>query len=520
MPIKTALISVSDKKGIVPFAKNLQKLGVEILSTGGTAKVLRKAKVKVKDVSAYTGFSEIMDGRVKTLHPKIHGGILALRDSKKHLKQAKKMGIKMIDLVVINLYPFQKTVKKKSVTEEEAVSQIDIGGPSMLRAAAKNFKFVTAVTDPSDYRKVLKEIKKSGEVTLETRKKLATKVFESIYLYDLAIVDYLRGNGKDKQSIELLDLHYEKVCNLRYGENPHQKAVFFRNPGNKDANVTNAKVLNGKQLSFNNILDGNAAIEFVKDFKRPTVVFIKHTNPCGASSSEKIDRAFELAHQVDEMSAFGCVIAMNRKLNSKIVDYINKKKLFIEIIAAPSYEKKALLRLKKRKNLRILELGRLRLDRKRRDIKKVAGGVLVQNADTFIVKRKNLKIVTKKKPTPDQLTAMMFARKVVKHVKSNSVVFAKVLKDGSSVATGIGAGQMSRVDSVWIAGKKGGKGVKGSAMASDAFFPFPDGVEQAHKVGISCIIQPGGSVRDKEVIAKADELGITMVFTGARSFKH
>lgn len=520
MPIKTALISVSNKKRIIPFAKNLQKLGVEILSTGGTAKVLRKARVKVKDVSKYTGFQEIMDGRVKTLHPKIYGGILALRDSKKHLMEAKKMGIKMIDLVVINFYPFQKTSKKKNVTEEEAVSQIDIGGPSMLRAAAKNFKFVTAVIDPSDYRKVLKEIKKTGEISLETRRNLAAKVFENTYLYDLAIADYLRGNGKGKKSIELLDLHYEKVCNLRYGENPHQKAIFFRNPGNKDANVTNAKVLHGKQLSFNNILDANAAIEFVKEFKRPTVVFIKHTNPCGASSSDKIERAFKLAHQVDPMSAFGCVIAMNRQCNEKIAYYINKNKLFVEIIAAPSYSKRVLVKLKKRRDLRILELGRLKLDKKRRDIKKVAGGILVQNADTFIVRRKNLKIVTKKEPTQNQITAMMFARKVVKHVKSNAVVFAKVLKDGSSVTTGIGAGQMSRVDSVWIAGKKGGDKVKGSAMASDAFFPFPDGVEQAHKVGISCIIQPGGSIRDKEVIAKADELGMAMVFTGVRSFKH
>ncbi len=516
IPIKRALISVSDKTGIVDLAKELEKMGVEILSTGGTAKALKDAKIKVKEVSDYTGFPEIMDGRVKTLHPKIHGGLLAVRDKKKHMDEAKKNDIEMIDMVVINLYPFQKTIQKEGVTEEEAIEQIDIGGPSMLRSAAKNFKYVTVVTAIKDYQSIIDALKTHGGIPLEMRRSLAVKVFEKTSYYDQKITEYLKTKGGE---VELLNLHYEKAQQLRYGENPHQKAVFFRDPRNHYPNVTNAKQLQGKELSFNNIVDANAAIELVKDFARPTAAVIKHTNPCGVASADTITTALAKAHQVDPMSAFGCVIGLNRKCTKEIAEYIRDNKLFVEIIIAPEFEKSALSILKQKQNLRLLETGELRINPVERDIKTVSGGILVQTADQYIVTEKDLKVVTKLKPTEEQIRAMLFARNVVKHVKSNSVVFATI-EDGVEVTTGIGAGQMSRVDAVHIATHKGGKRIKGSVLASDAFFPFSDGVEEAHKAGVSAIIQPGGSVRDAEVFKRADELGIVMVVTGIRSFKH
>ena len=505
--MKRALISVSDKTGIVVFAKRLQKLNFEILSTGGTAKALRDAKIKVTDVSDYTGFPEIMDGRVKTLHPKIHGGLLARRSDKKHMSEAEKNGISMIDLVVVNLYPFEK---------EQAIEQIDIGGPSMVRSAAKNFEFVTIVTEPADYDSVANEIEKNGETSLETRKNLALKAFEKTSRYDEIISGWFR---QILNKPELLDLHYEKVKSLRYGENPHQKAAFFRNPENHDPNVTNAKVLNGKELSFNNIVDANSALELVKEFERPTVVFIKHNNPCGVASADTIEKAFDLSFSVDKMSAFGSVVALNRPLTAAIAEYIKQNKIFIEVIACPSFETFALKLLKEKPNLRLLETGELHLDPEKRDIKKVAGGILVQTANTYTVSASELKTVTRKQPAEEQIRAMLFANKVCKHVQSNAVVFAKSF-DGTDVVTGIGAGQMSRVDSVFIAAHKGGEGVKNSVMASDAFFPFPDGVQEAARAGAVAIIQPGGSVRDAEVIAEADKLGISMVFTGIRLFRH
>jgi phosphoribosylaminoimidazolecarboxamide formyltransferase/IMP cyclohydrolase len=511
-PVKRALISVSDKKGLIPFAKKLQKFGVEILSTGGTAKVLKKNNVKVIDVSKYTEFPEMMDGRVKTLHPKIYGGILANRDNEAHMDQVVAYKIKLIDLVVVNLYPFKEVAANKNATDEEIIENIDIGGPTLIRAGAKNYKYVATVVDPRDYTKIANMIEKTGAVNLKMREKLALKAFTMTYEYDEAIRNYFR---KKLGEPELLDLHYVKQMKLRYGENPHQKAVFFRNPSNRQPNVTNAKILQGKQLSFNNIIDTDAALELVKDFKEPVVAIVKHTNPCGVAMSDKIEDAFKKAHQVDPMSAFGCVIAMNRPCNEKIVDYINKKKMFIEIIICPRFTKGALKKLSKRKNLRLLETGELYRDPEKIDIKKVAGGILIQHADTRRVTIKDLKIVSKKKPTKKQIEDMLFARNVVKHVKSNSVVFVK-----DKITTGIGAGQMSRVDAVNIASQKGGKRVKGSVMASDAFFPFPDGVEQAHKAGITAIIQPGGSIRDEEVIKRVDELGMAMVFTGIRCFKH
>ncbi|MEK9132318.1 MAG: bifunctional phosphoribosylaminoimidazolecarboxamide formyltransferase/IMP cyclohydrolase [Patescibacteria group bacterium] len=505
--IKRALISVSDKMGLVEFAKRLSKKGIEILSTGGTAKALRDAGVEVIDVSAYTGFPEIMDGRVKTLHPLIHGGLLARRDNKEDAAQAKKNGILMIDLVVVNLYPFEKT---------PSIEQIDIGGPSLLRAAAKNFKFVTVVTDPTDYDSVAGEIEKEGDTTLETRKDLAWKVFEKTSAYDGAIKKWFRGVLNKP---EMLDLHYEKVCSLRYGENPHQKAAFFRNPENHDANVTNAKVLHGKELSFNNIVDANSALELVKEFERPTVVFLKHNNPCGVASADSAEKAFDLSFNVDSKSAFGSVVALNKPLTVAIAEYIKEKKIFIEVIICPKFEKAALAMLMERPNIRLLETESLKLDKEKRDIKKVAGGILVQSANTYTVTEKDLKVVTKKSPTPQEIRAMLFANKVCKHVMSNSVVFAKSYDD-VDITTGIGAGQMSRVDSVWIAGHKGGEAVKGSVMASDAFFPFPDAVEEAAKAGAVAIIHPGGSVRDAEVIDVANKLGLSMVTSGIRLFRH
>jgi len=511
-PVRRALISVTNKDGIVPFAKKLQELGVEIISTGGTAKLLKDNKIKVIDISEFTNFPEMMDGRVKTLHPKVYGGILAIRDNEKHMEQVVENDIKLIDLIVVNLYKFEETVSKEGVQEEEVIENIDIGGPTLIRAAAKNFAYATVVVSPVDYSGVMKSLEKRGYVPYETRKKFALKAFDMTCNYDQAVSNYFRqqlGEG------ELLDLHYIKKMSLRYGENPHQKAVFFKNPNNYQPNVTNAKILQGKQLSYNNIIDTDAALELVKDFDMPIVNIVKHMNPCGVAVSAKIEDAFVKAHKVDPMSAYGCVIAMNRPCNEKIADYINKNKMFIEIIIAPKFTKGALEKLSKRENLRLLETGDLYRDPEKIDIKKVAGGLLIQHADTRMVLEKDLKIVSKKKPSKKQILDLLFARNVVKHVKSNAVVFVKDM-----ITTGIGAGQMSRVDSVNIASSKGGKRIKGSVMASDAFFPFSDGVEQAHKAGVVAIIQPGGSIRDDEVIKRVDELGMSMVFTGIRSFKH
>ncbi len=498
MPIERALISVSDKTGVLELAKSLADKGVEILSTGGTADTLRDGGIEVVDISDYTEFPEMMDGRVKTLHPKVHGGLLCLRDNPKHMEEAEKNGVKMIDLVVVNLYPF---------LEEAKIENIDIGGPSMIRSAAKNFKYVTVLTSSDDYKLVM-----DGEPSLEDRKRLARKAFTLTHAYDDAIEHYLREQLGEP---ELLDLHYEKVGSLRYGENPDQKAAFFRNPENHDSNITNSAVLHGKQLSFNNIVDGDSALELVKEFKEPTAVFIKHNNPCGVACAETLEEAFAKSFEVDPMSAFGCVIAVNREVNEAIVDYMKEKKMFVEMIIAPSFEEKALKRLMTRKNLRILKTGELKLDLLKTDIKKVAGGILIQTKDTYELKPEDFKVVTKKAPSDDEVAALLFANKVVKHVMSNAVVMAR----GTEVVA-VGAGQMSRVDSVRIAGLKGGDRIDGSVMASDAFFPFADAMEEAVELGVVAFSQPGGSVNDEKVIARADELGVSMVFTGRRYFRH
>ncbi len=510
--MKRALLSVSNKEGLVEFGHGLADLGIEILATGKTAEVLKKAGIPIVDVSEFTGSPEILDGRVKTLHPKVHGAILANRKNPDHMRQIEEQGIGLIDLVVVNLYPFEQVVDREGTTFDEAIENIDIGGPTLIRAAAKNCEFVTVVTHLMDYEAVLNEIREHGNTLPETRKQLARKAFARTYHYDENIEHYFRNQ---LGMAELLDLHYEKVTSLRYGENPHQKAAFFRNPLNNDANITNAKVLQGKQLSFNNLVDGDAALELVKDFEAPMVALIKHNNPCGAASGETIEEAFELAYNGDPMSAFGSVIALNRECNKWIVDFINEKKLFVEIIIAPSFEPAALELLAKKPNLRLLEVGPLKSDRHRRDVKKVAGGILIQSKDTYRVSEKDFKVVTQIQPTPEQVKSMIFATQIVKHVQSNAIVLAQ----GTS-AVGIGAGQMSRVDAVYLACYKAGEKAKNSVLSSDAFFPFADGIEMAAKYGVSAIAQPGGSMRDDEVIKRADELGLAMVFTGIRFFRH
>ena len=527
-PKKYALISVYDKTGVAELAKALVKAGYEILSTGGTSKYLKDSGIAVIDISEYTGFPEVMDGRVKTLNPKIYSGILAVRDDKKHMEELDERGLGLIDYVICNLYPFEETLEKDGVTEDELIEKIDIGGVTLIRASAKNYKFVTIITYPEDYKTVTEELEKSGETSLETRKRLAKKAFNRTYQYDEKIAHWFRETLGEP---ELMDLHYEKVASLRYGENPHQKAAFFRNPLNNDSNVTNAKVIQGKQMSFNNYVDADSALELVKEFERPTTAIIKHNNPCGVASADTIFEAFDFAFNVDPLSAFGGVIALNRNCTKEIAQYIADKKIFLEIIICPKFEQDSLEILSKKPNVRLLETGTLKLDLLRRDIKKVAGGVLIQTKDTYQLSEKDLKTVTKSAPTQEQIRAMIFATKVVKHVVSNAVVFAKCVPSKSEsgdvveMTTSIGSGQMSRVDSVVIAAHKAKNRhdenfIKGSVMSSDAFFPFPDAAIESIKAGAVALIQPGGSIKDEEVIKAVDEMNVPMVFTGKRFFRH
>ncbi|MBN2096815.1 bifunctional phosphoribosylaminoimidazolecarboxamide formyltransferase/IMP cyclohydrolase [Candidatus Peregrinibacteria bacterium] len=505
--IKRALISVSDKNGIVDFAKGLDEKGVEILSTGGTAKLLRDNGIDVVDVSEYTGHPEMMDGRVKTLHPKIHGALLALRDNPDHMKSAKEHNIGMIDLVAVNLYPFEETIRKKKTTLEDAVEQIDIGGPSMLRSAAKNFRFVTVVTDPADYQPVLKEIQKKGDTDEDTRRRLAEKVFERTATYDSTIANYLTG-GRTKHIV------VQKISDLRYGENPHQKAGFYKDHNHAgQACIPNADVLQGKELSYNNIMDADAALSLVREFNDPCVAFIKHANPCGIAVAKNINDAFINAYEGDPKSAFGGVIAFNRSCTADLAETITGK--FFEIVLAPDFEPDAIEIFKKKPNLRVLKLGEIRPEEAGETYRKVSGGLLVQDLDTKRIIKEDLKVMTKRAPTDQEMKDLLFGWHVVKHVKSNAIVFAK-----NGMTVGIGAGQMSRVDAVELAIKKSLNREDGSVMASDAFFPFPDSVERAAERKITAIIQPGGSIRDEEAIAAADKAGLAMVFTGARAFLH
>lgn len=523
--IKRALISVSDKTGLDDFVKGLHKLGIEIISTGGTAKLIEGLGIPVKKVSEYTGFPEMLDGRVKTLHPAIHGGLLALRDNADHMRQIKEHGIKLIDMVVVNLYPFEKTVAKEGVSLAEAIENIDIGGPSMLRSAAKNYKGVVVICNPDRYQEVLKEIQENnGDISVKTRAKLAVEVFERTSQYDAAINKYFNSQfefNAHKAHSEIFPeemyLKYKKIQGLRYGENPHQKAAFYGNSVCKEASIAQAKQLHGKELSFNNIVDLAAALEIVKDFKEPTATIIKHTNPCGTSSAETMAKAYRQALNADRLSAYGSIVGLNRK-----VDVATAKELlaadFIECLLAPGYDSKALEMLKVKKNLRIIEV--LPFDKEARDenefdYKGIVGGVLAQDRDIKDFDIANLKVATKKKPTKIQMESLLFGWKVAKHVKSNSIVLCK-----GKTTVGVGAGQMSRVVSVEIAVKKAGKKAKGSCLAGDAFFPKEDGVIAAAKAGVKAIIQPGGSIRDAETIKAADKYGIAMVLTGFRHFKH
>jgi phosphoribosylaminoimidazolecarboxamide formyltransferase/IMP cyclohydrolase len=524
--IRRAIISVTDKSGIEVFAKGLSQMGVEIISTGGTAELLKKAGIMVIGISNYTGFPEMLDGRLKTLHPKIHGGILGQRDKNEHVKQMEKHGILPIDMVVVNLYAFEDTIAK-GCSLEEAIENIDIGGPTMIRAAAKNHKDVAVVVAPSDYQNIIEEMKKNnGSLSPATRFYLAKKVFQLTARYDGAISNYL-GRVEDgaikKDFPDTLTVQVEKVQDLRYGENPHQQAAFYREirrqpEDKKEPCIANAKQLHGKELSFNNILDLNSAIELAKEFHEPSCVIIKHNNPCGVAMSKAglID-AYQKAMSCDRVSAFGGIIAVNRTMDAKTAKEMGQ--LFLEAIAAPGFDEDALKILKDKKNLRLLETSEFTAhmpEFKGYDLKKVNGGLLVQTAD--IECAQDLKTATKRGPSDAELEDLLFAWNVCKHVKSNAIIFAKDTR-----TVGIGAGQMSRIDSTRIGimkAKDAGLEVKGCVMASDAFFPFRDNVDRAAEAGVTAIIQPGGSIRDEEVILAADEHKIAMVFTGIRHFRH
>ena len=507
-----ALISVYDKRGIIDFAKGLAELGWDIVSTGGTSKLLKEEGIKVIDISDITGFPECFDGRVKTLHPKIHGGILALKDSPEHIRTMKELEIESIDMVVNNLYPFKETILKEGATHEEIIENIDIGGPSMIRAAAKNYKQVTILVDFKDYSKILEELKKKGEVSFETKGYLAAKAFQHTSSYDALISDYF--NSITEESFpKQITLTYEKVQDLRYGENPHQEAAFYRQIGGIEGTMANSSQLHGKELSFNNIGDSNNLLEILKEYSEPTVVAIKHGNPCGIGSGDTVEEAFVKAYEGDKVSIFGGIVGVNREVDEATAKRISD--IFIEVIIAPSYSEKALEILKEKQNIRILSIDNIRKnDYKDKDIRKVLGGVLVQSRNNDLLKDE-LRVVTKRKPSEKELEDLIFAWRAVKHVKSNGIVIAK---DRATIS--VGPGQVSRIWALENAIKQGGERVKESVMASDAFFPFSDCIIEAAKAGITAIIQPGGSIKDEESIKAADEAGIAMVFTGIRHFKH
>ncbi len=515
--IKRALISVSDKTGILDFAKELKKFGIEILSTGGTAKLLRDNKIDVKEVSEYTGFPEMLDGRVKTLHPKIHAGLLALRSNQEHMKTLEEHNIGLIDMVVVNLYPFEKTTRKPNVAIEEAIENIDIGGPSMLRSAAKNNRDVAVVSNPARYNQIIDELKNNkGALSEETLRDLAIEVFGLTSHYDGAIYTYLKNYFKaEPESAGFpaeLNLNFEKIQDLRYGENPHQRGAFYREKG-KTNGLINLKQLQGKELSFNNILDLNSALELVKEFNGPAAVIVKHNNPCGVAEDETLDKAFVAAWKCDPLSSFGGIVALNRKLDIKTAKAIVKSG-FLECIIAPGFDRGVAALFKDKKNLRLLELNDL-MPVNEPEFKRITGGLLLQDKDLEALDANNLKVVTKKKPTKKQMQSLIFGWKVAKHVKSNAIVLTIGTK-----TIGIGAGQMSRVDSVAISKIKSGNLSKNSCLASDAFFPKADAVIKGALAGVVAIIQPGGSISDAEIIKACDKHRISMVFTGIRHFRH
>jgi phosphoribosylaminoimidazolecarboxamide formyltransferase/IMP cyclohydrolase len=507
-----ALISVFDKTGVVDFAKKLEKLNVEIISTGGTKRLLEENNVNVIGISEITKFPECLDGRVKTLHPVVHAGILAKRDSIDHMNQIKEMNIETIDLVVVNLYPFKETILREGVSFDEIIENIDIGGPTMLRSAAKNYKDVFTVVDPNDYNRVVDAIKNKLD-NEEFNYELAMKVFEHTSSYDALIFNYLRNKKGDNVLPEKLTVTYEKAIDLRYGENPHQKACFYKEVTNLEGSIVNAKQLHGKALSFNNINDTNGALKTLKEFDEPTVVGLKHANPCGVATNNDIYLAYKNAYKADPISIFGGIVAANREIDVKIAKEINE--IFIEIVIAPSFSKEALDILKQKKNIRLLELKDImkKPTHDKLDMKKVHGGLLVQELDRELYDE--FKVVTDRIPTKKEVSDMKFAWKVVKHIKSNGIVVAS-----DNVTQGVGPGQVNRIWALENAIKQSNSSLKGSVLASDAFFPFSDSIEAAFKAGITAIIQPGGSIRDEEVINKANEYGIAMVFTNMRHFSH
>jgi len=519
MHVKRALVSVSDKTGLIEFAKGLSELGIEMLSTGGTAKLLRDSDIPVKNVSEETGFPEILDGRVKTLHPMIHGGLLARRDLPEHMAAIKKLNITPIDMVVVNLYPFEKTILKPHVTIDEVIENIDIGGPSMLRSAAKNHDSVAVLVDPVDYPGVMQELKSNNcEISKDTLRRLAVKAYSQTAKYDATISTYLGRRFSGELFPNDFALGFTKLQDLRYGENPHQKAAFYKLVSDKERlSVADADQLQGKELSYCNIIDLDAAMSIVIDFEKPTATVIKHTNPCGTACADTISEAFSAAYNADTLSAFGCVVGLNRPVDVATAQEMSKH--FVEAVIAPDYEQGALDLLKDKKNLRLLRmdkpLQRSLEDTERRLFTAVRGGMLMQTEPFTEIQLSQLRAVTKRKPTDEELHAMLFGVKVARYIKSNTILLVK-----GERTVGVGAGQMSRVDSAMIAGIKAGDDAKGSVLISDAFFPFRDGIDAAAKVGVAAIIQPGGSVRDDEVIQAADEHGIAMVFSGVRLFKH
>jgi phosphoribosylaminoimidazolecarboxamide formyltransferase / IMP cyclohydrolase len=509
---KRALISVSDKNGVSEFARELVNLGFEIVSTGGTKKMLQEQGVPVLGVSDVTGFPEILEGRVKTLNPFIHGGLLAKHEEADHQRQLEEHGIQPIQVVCVNLYPFQQTIEKPDVTVQDAIENIDIGGPAMLRASAKNHQSVTAVVDPADYQTVLTELKADGKTTLETRRKLAAKVFRHTAAYDALIAEYMTNLAQEDQP-EKLTVTFELKQHLRYGENPHQQAAFYKKPLGSNFSIAYAQQLHGKELSYNNINDADAALQIVKEFKDPAAVAVKHMNPCGVGTGKNVFEAFEKAFAADPVSIFGGIIALNREVDEKTAHKLHE--IFLEIIIAPSFSEEALAILTAKKNLRLLTIPFQQGSKPERKMTTIEGGLLVQDQDRYGLDDANVTIPTKRQPTEAEWAALKLGWKVVKHVKSNAIVVTS-----EDMTLGIGAGQMNRVGAAEIALKQAGQKAEGAALASDAFFPMDDTVEAAAKAGITAIIQPGGSIRDADSIKKADEYGITMVFTGVRHFKH
>ncbi len=508
--IKNALLSVSDKTGIVEFAKGLVSLGITVYSTGGTLRTLQEAAIEAHSVSELTKFPEMMDGRVKTLHPAVHGGILALRDKEDHQAAMKEHGIEPIDLVVVNLYPFRETIAKADVTRDEAIENIDIGGPTMVRSAAKNHAYVGIVVNPQRYNEIIDSLQKDGQLSDDYRLALAKEAFAHTASYDMAIATYLAGEVGEGLFPAAYFQAYEKVSDLRYGENPHQQAAFYREVGSCKG-LGGLKQLHGKELSYNNLVDMEAAWSMVNEFEKPAACIIKHTNPCGAAVADTLEVAYKKAYESDSVSAFGGIVALNREVDQATANMMSQ--IFLEVIMAPAFSNEARSILEAKKNIRLVVLEKTKADQLM--VKKVSGGLLVQTEDTIVENREAYQVVTKVQPTEAEWKDLLFAWKMVKHVKSNAILVAK-----DEETCGVGAGQMNRVGAAHIALTQAGEKAKEAVLASDAFFPFGDTVELAGRYGITAIIQPGGSIRDEESIAKADELGIAMVFTTIRHFKH